>query len=155
MTTGYGLRPGRAVEMLLGLMLLLAFAYLPWIGHSGQNGRPQGAVYRIWPSERLAEDGGTVRLRIYDDVPEEDRAERLQAKTMFGRLGYALWFSTLSAFHIGWRELSVGTWLSRLQPREYALRAQGWPRFISGMQSLLSVYLVAVWALTYFGRPFQ
>jgi hypothetical protein len=61
----------------------------------------------------------------------------------------------LSAFHIGWRELSIGTWLSRLQPREYALRAEGLPRVISGAQSLLSVYLIAIWALTYFGRPFQ
>ena len=59
------------------------------------------------------------------------------------------------AFHIGWRELNIGTWLSRLQPREYALRAQGLPRIISGVQSLISVYLIAIWALTYFGRPFQ
>jgi hypothetical protein len=28
------------------------------------------------------------------------------------------------------------------------------PRFVSGFQSLLSVYLLALWALTYFGRPF-
>jgi hypothetical protein len=37
----------------------------------------------------------------------------------------------------------------------YALRATGWVRVVSGLQSLLSVYLLAMWALTYFGRPFQ
>jgi hypothetical protein len=155
LTTGYGLYPGRALLIMLGLMLLLSFAYLPWIRQQGRTRRPRGAIYRIWPSERLVEDGRTVRLKTYGDVSQEDRAERLQAKTTLGRYGYALWFSALSAFHIGWRELSVGTWLSRLQPHEYGLRAQGWPRFISGVQSLISVYLVAIWALTYFGRPFQ
>jgi hypothetical protein len=28
-------------------------------------------------------------------------------------------------------------------------------RVVSGAQSLISVYLVAMWVLTYFGRPFQ
>jgi len=26
---------------------------------------------------------------------------------------------------------------------------------VSGIQSLLSVYLLAIWLLTYFGRPFE
>jgi hypothetical protein len=54
-----------------------------------------------------------------------------------------------------WRDLNVGTWISRLQPREYTLRATGWVRFVSGLQSLISVYLIALWVLTYFGRPFD
>lgn len=33
--------------------------------------------------------------------------------------------------------------------------ATGWARTVSGIQSLLSVYLLAIWALTYFGRPFE
>jgi hypothetical protein len=28
-------------------------------------------------------------------------------------------------------------------------------RVVSGLQSLASVYLVALWALSYFGRPFE
>jgi hypothetical protein len=67
----------------------------------------------------------------------------------------ALYFSLLSAFHIGWRDLNVGTWLARLQSREYTLSAIGWVRVVSGLQSLHSVYLLALWALTYFGRPFE
>jgi Pentapeptide repeats (8 copies) len=151
----YGLDPWRAFQILLGLMLLLSFAYLPWIGHTRRARTRRGAIYRIWPNERVVDDRGNVRLLTYGDVPERKRAERLEAKGILGRYGYALYFSLLSAFHIGWRELSIGTWLSRLQREEYALRAQGWPRRISGMQSLISVYLVAIWALTYFGRPFQ
>jgi hypothetical protein len=35
------------------------------------------------------------------------------------------------------------------------LRATGWVRFVAGLQSLLSIYLLALWVLTYFGRPFE
>jgi hypothetical protein len=35
------------------------------------------------------------------------------------------------------------------------LRATGWVRTVAGIQSLLSVYLLALWVLTYFGRPFE
>jgi len=66
-----------------------------------------------------------------------------------------LLFSLVSAFQIGWREFNVGNWITRLQPREYTLRATGWVRVVSGVQSLLSVYLLALWVLTYFGRPFE
>jgi hypothetical protein len=67
----------------------------------------------------------------------------------------SLYFSLLSAFHLGWREFNVGTWITRMQPREYTLRATGWVRTVSGIQSLISVYLLALWVLTYFGRPFE
>ena len=78
----------------------------------------------------------------------------LQSSTL-AALGRAAYFSLLSAFHIGWHDLNVGTWIARIQPQEYTLRATGWVRVVSGIQSLLSVYLLAMWALTYFGRPFQ
>jgi hypothetical protein len=67
----------------------------------------------------------------------------------------AFYFSLLSAFNLGWRELNVGDWIARLQTREYTLKATGWVRAVSGLQSLISVYLVALWVLTYFGRPFE
>ncbi|OGR31021.1 MAG: hypothetical protein A2139_08490 [Desulfobacca sp. RBG_16_60_12] len=47
------------------------------------------------------------------------------------------------------------SWTSRIQMREYILRATGWPRSVAGLQSLLSVYLPALWVLTYFGCPFD
>jgi hypothetical protein len=52
-------------------------------------------------------------------------------------------------------KLNVGSWLTRLQSEEYVLRATGWVRSISGLVSLVSVYLLALWVLTYFGRPFD
>ena len=63
--------------------------------------------------------------------------------------------SLLSAFQIGWKELTIGNWITRLVPREYTLRATGWVRVVAGVQSLFSVYFLALWVLTYFGRPFE
>ena len=68
---------------------------------------------------------------------------------------YALFFSVLSAFHIGWKELSVGSWIARLNPSEYTLKATGWVRTVFQRSSLISVYLLALAVLTYFGRPFE
>ena len=68
---------------------------------------------------------------------------------------WGLWFSLLSAFHLGFRELNVGNWLARLQTRECGLQAVGWVRVMAGLQPLFSVYLLALLVLTYFGRPFQ
>ena len=41
------------------------------------------------------------------------------------------------------------------RPITRRLRAKGWVRVVSGVQSLISVYLIAMWVLTYFGRPFE
>jgi hypothetical protein len=70
-------------------------------------------------------------------------------------LGWAAYFSLLSAFQIGYKEFSIGAWLGRAQSRNFSLEGTGWVRSLAGIQSLISVYLLAMWLLTYFGRPFQ
>jgi len=61
----------------------------------------------------------------------------------------------LSTFQMGWREIDVGSWITRIQPRECTLRATGWFRAVSGAQDLFSVFLLALSTLTYFGCPFE
>jgi len=56
--------------------------------------------------------------------------------------------------NIGFEQFTPGDWIRRLQAREYSLEAVGWVRVVAGAQALLSVYLLAMWALTQFGRPF-
>jgi hypothetical protein len=67
----------------------------------------------------------------------------------------ALYFSLLSALRIGYGGFNIGLWITRIQLREYSLRATGWVRVISGLQSLISIYLVALTVLTYVGTPFE
>jgi hypothetical protein len=148
-TTGYGLYPGQALLIIFIVWAVLIVVYIWPIQRRPRSPKPASDIYRIWPSDRIETSRNEVKLGTSAKV------ERLQGKNWWDSFGYAAYFSLLSAFHIGWRDLNVGTWISRMQPREYALRATGWVRFVSGLQSLLSVYLLAIWALTYFGRPFQ
>ena len=70
-------------------------------------------------------------------------------------LGTAFLFSLMSVFNIGFREFNFGRWIRMLQPREFDIRARGWMRTVSGLQSLLGVLLVALSLLSYFGHPFD
>jgi uncharacterized protein YjbI with pentapeptide repeats len=147
-TTGYGLYPRRAIEISAALWAGMILVYF-WPIRLKQRSAQGTGIYQLWPSGRIKTSERGPCLSQSDDV------NLLQSSNTVGAIGYAAYFSLLSTFNIGWRDLNVGTWIARTQPREYALRATGWLRVVSGIQSLLSVYLLAIWVLTYFGRPFQ
>jgi hypothetical protein len=146
--------PGRALWGLLGLIPMFALPY--WIAIKYAN--PRHGIWMMLSEDRLASGSGktaTLKKKAVLIRPPMAKTwrERLMGECRMVRTGLS--FSLLSAFHLGWREYNVGTWIARLQPREYTLRATGWVRTVSGLQSLLSVYLLALWVLTYFGRPFE
>jgi hypothetical protein len=140
--SGYGLYPGRPLWILVGAFAICGFIYVWPILNFSSNPTSHSGIFRDWAKDRVRQDFGTRK------------PERLSQRG-FRAFPYAFYFSLLSAFHIGWRDLNVGNWIARIQPREYSLRATGWVRVVSGVQSLLSVYLIALWALVYFGRPFE
>ena len=154
-TTGWGLFPELSILLLLGGVGVASLIYGLAIVWPWRTTRAVG-VYRIWLKGRIEgiiwPEDRSASIHDRFELAEEEIAERLRG---FYALPYALYFSLLSAFRIGWRGLNVGGWLTGLQPREYSLRARGWVRVVSGFQSIASVYLLAMWALTYFGRPFQ
>ena len=134
----YGLYPGRCLRILALLIPIFALAYIfPIRGNDSDSG-----IYQIWHTERIPKYIGT------------DQPQRLQGKG-WASVGWALYFSLIVACRIGWRDLNLGTWISHLQRREYILKPTGWVRSVAGVQSVLSVYLLALWVLTYFGRPFE
>jgi uncharacterized protein YjbI with pentapeptide repeats len=132
----WGLRPGRALWLLLYLIPLFAIPYILALSFAGKDG-----IWQDWEEKRARKDLG------------QDEPKRLTVGWRKA-IGFGFYFSVLSAFSIGWREFNVGNWIARIQLREYTLRATGWVRTVAGVQSLISVYLVAMWVLTYFGRPF-
>ena len=145
----YGMAPGRALWGLLSF--IPGFALLYWLAL--QHASRRSGLWMIVPADRLTRGRGqkrVVRIR-----PQTAKTWREGLRGEFRLFRTSLYFSLLSAFHVGWREFNVGTWITRMQPREYTLRATGWVRTVSGIQSLLSVYLLALWVLTYFGRPFE
>jgi uncharacterized protein YjbI with pentapeptide repeats len=79
---------------------------------------------------------------------------RLQTTCWCRVVRISLYFSLLSAFNIGWREINAKNLITGMQRRDYALRATGWARSLAGIQSLLSIFLISLWLLTTFGHPF-
>ena len=61
----------------------------------------------------------------------------------------------MSTFNIGFKEFNFGRWIRLLQPRDFDIKAVGWARVVSGIQALVSVGLLALSLLSYFGRPFE
>ena len=138
-TSEFGMSPGRPLWILFVLIVVFSILYMQSVYVPEPN---ESGVWRVWPDDRVHE-------RKNDKEPE--RVDVTGHRVVL----WGLYFSLLSAFHIGWRDLNVGNWIARIHPKEFTLRATGWVKVVSGIQSLISVYLIALWALTYFGRPFE
>ena len=158
LTCQYGMSPGRPLEILGVGLLVFTFPYLLALWSRDR----ETGIWLVLPPDRILGKGDKYPPYKLTHRPPfrplpPGRWARLGARfKRFRRvLRLAFYFSLLSAFRLGWRELNVGNWISRLQKHEYILGATGWPRTVAGFQSLLSVYLVALWALTYFSRPFD
>ncbi len=148
--TQWGMYPGRALRALVVLIGVFSLPYIVALRYPGS-----GRIYRKWGSNNthiVAASPTRSKHRATATTPEG--TEPLQYNWAHAILT-GLQFSLLSAFHIGFREFNVGNWISRLQSRDYTLYATGWVRSVAGTQALISVYLLAMWALTYFGRPFD
>lgn len=137
-TCDWGMTPGRPIAI---LFILLAVLTIPYTVAIRIRNKKDG-IWKVWIPERVRTDLGGKKPEII----------RLRG---FKALRAAFYFSVLSAFNIGWRDFNVGGWIARVQPREYRLQASGWVRSVSGLQSIISVYLLALTILTYFGRPFE
>lgn len=155
-TCHYGMNPGRPLVLLLLLILLFSVPYMIALRAKGRTG-----IWVVRPTDCLqtSVEGGKLRLNAgpYFYPPDADlqRKKRTRLYQLYRITSIGLYFSLVSAFSIGWRDLNIGNWISRIQKREYLFRATGWARTFSGLQSIMSVYLIALWALCYFGRPFE
>jgi hypothetical protein len=142
-TTAYGLHPGHALGLIVLLGAVLTPVYMWAILHPTATSR----IVQVFPEDRLDETAG-------DSAAEKERKKTVQAKTWRDALWPAAYFSLISAANIGFEQFTPGDWIRRLQAREYSLEAVGRVRKVAGAQALLSVFLLAMWALTQFGRPF-
>jgi hypothetical protein len=151
LTCEYGFSPGRPLRIVLWLWLLFSFVYATFMHLSGTSG-----IYfigtRVWRGKSNTQG---IQIRP-EPIPAARWWKRpfLWLRREWRVLRAAMFFSLMSAFNIGFRDINFGRWLRLLTKREYDLKAVGWARTVSGFQSLLSVYLIALWVLSYFGRPF-
>jgi len=158
LTCQYGMAFGRPLKILGVVLLLLT---LPYMLALRCRSRKTGIWLVLMPNRVLGRATKDRPYKLTTRTPFRPLPEKIVARLITKAwralrvLRLAFYFSLLSAFNLGWREFNVGNWISRLQKHEYTLRATGWARTVAGLQSLLSVYLLALWVLTYFGRPFD
>ena len=142
-TANYGMNPFRPILILLALIPAFALVYFVALVKPGAN--------RIWinrPKNAINRD----ELNHWLPVNRIIRGNLL--RRFWRHLRAACWFSLMCAFRVGFREVNIGEWVTRLQPREYILGASGWCRTVTGVQSLISAYLLALSILCIVGRPF-
>lgn len=104
-----------------------------------------------------------TRAGLYLRFPRRHRhpqkPEHIQAKLMptsrRRRIEIAMASSLRSALRLGFQNFDFGRWVRMLQHRDYDIIAIGWPRPVSAVQSLVSIYLVALSILGAFGKPFD
>ena len=147
-TSQYGMSPGRALFIWLYLFLVCSIIYGAFIHSTGESG-----LYRVQHGPQ-----NTIEERLSPrPIPPGPRLRF--AIAVMGRearvAGYALYFSLIIAFSLGVWDIKFGKWLRQFPKTEYDLKPIGWLRPVAAAQAALSVGLLVLWVLTYFGRPFN
>lgn len=120
---------------------------------------PFFAPFYVWAIHReklwIRRPDGAVGQRTFKGwIPVRHLLRGSELRRIWSQIKVALWFSTVCAFRVGYRDVNVGDWITRLQSKEFLLAAKGGYRTVSGLQSLISVYLLALTVLCVIGRPF-
>ncbi|WP_353571577.1 pentapeptide repeat-containing protein [Candidatus Albibeggiatoa sp. nov. BB20] len=159
-TTAYGLEPFRAINILLVSMLFFTLIY--WFALRIDPKHNQFEI--IWQSKIKTHSTrhGITKGNIEPDMRRPFCMKKSKQgwwhaiKYELKVLSIAFYVSLMYAFHIGWRQYNVGTWIRKLQHRDFSLQIRkGWIRIVSGVQSLMGLYLLVIWAFTQYGRPFE
>jgi hypothetical protein len=176
LTCEWGANYLRPLELAGGLSLICSVIY--WIG---MRFAKRSDLYVVATGQRITTAKGKERVfRIGARAPQPDtnpdqlelefpqkqkRSTRTWAalwpatkrllRREFRSLGTTILFSLMSVFNLGFREFNFGRWIRMVQPRDFDIRASGWMRTVSGIQSLLGVVLVALSLLSYLGHPFD
>lgn len=149
MTCDFGLAPGRLIVIFFSIIIVLSIPYyLSFGAHS-----PHAGIIVAWPSRRepnyILEASYQHFIKIH---PHDPWVVRLIKR--YRRVLTAFYFSCLSSVRLGWQDFNLANWISLVQTKEYTFIARGWVRSLAGLQSIVSAYLLVLWALTYFGNPF-
>ena len=153
-TCQYGMSPGRPLMLAVVLWFLCSLLYFVCIHTLGEAG-----LYRVYGQSIRDDPSAPRRVERISPLSTKHSPGPRWFSQFFRRecllLRTSMFFSLMSAFNIGFRDINFGRWLRLLTRQEFDIKAVGWARVIAGWQSLISVYLIALWVLTYFGRPFD
>lgn len=147
----YGLSPTRPLIILLSILLLMSIPYR----FALMKGKHKAGIYLIWPQHQKAKivADDITKIRLYRLNHFKHWQNRLHFEWV--QWQRAFYFSLLSSFKIGWEDFNISNWINQIQTKEFKLQGYGLVKSLAGIQALVSIYLVLLWILTYFGRPFE
>ena len=152
-TSEFGANALRPLKFAGAIWLICTLLYWRSLHREGRSG-----LYLLASGKKLNIGNERLRIRRLRYHPPRGCRGYRYIFRMALREGYAIWtvalVSLMRAFNIGFRELNFGRWIRLLQTREFDIKARGKLRFVSGMQSLLSVGFLALSLLSYFSTPF-
>lgn len=156
LTCDFGAAPARPIKIFLAAILFFAIPYFFALLMPSRHSN----LYVTWKSGRFTAWDKVARQSKQKTLIHLLRHRRGHGvfcviHELFRSVRIAFLFSLISSFQIGWGDFNLSTLISRMQAREYFLSSKGWVRFVAGFQSLTSAYLIILWALSYFGQPFQ
>ncbi|MBU2644808.1 pentapeptide repeat-containing protein [bacterium] len=138
----YGMAPWRPINILLALIPIFSIFY--WVCLFNRS-----KTSTIWIVPASDNENS------YKSIPVNHLYQNRSGITIiFKQFFIAVKFSIYAAFYIGWEDINISAWLYRIQYKDYSFKGTGLVRVMSGIQSLISVYLFALWIFVYFGRPF-
>jgi uncharacterized protein YjbI with pentapeptide repeats len=119
-----------------------------WVTPLGVEPAPKSTVW-LRLLTRLHLKGVWDRLRLFLAA----RSPRVVWEISF--LKAVILFSLISVIDLGFEGFDFGRWVRMLFFTEYDLKARGWLRFVSGLQSLIGLGLLALALLSFFGHQFD
>jgi hypothetical protein len=165
LTCEYGSNLARPWELFLGIWFSCAVVYyLFMLNDKARSGirifedLPYEKLVKLYPAfvERHGERSVKSLVHAVNPFMEDIAFFGFRKIPLRARLvWWALFFSSISSFNLGFRDINFGRWLRRMTRREFDLQPFGWVRLLSGFQALLSVYLIALWLLSFSGMPFK
>jgi uncharacterized protein YjbI with pentapeptide repeats len=152
LTCNYGLSLWRPLALwALGVLIFFPFYCLAFLSRRADTG-----IWLLWPPDRVLKGEGQEQPEKLTTTPRfPPPATGRWARFWWhlrrvGRILYlGFYFSLVSALSLSWREPNAGSIISRLQKKEYVLRPTGWVRTLAGIQSLISAFLLVLWAFLY------
>lgn len=133
LTCDFGYSPMRPLIILAILTFLFAIPYY----FVGKNTRKNCGIFV------KTNKNNTFKMYIH--------CRRKTSRLLFK----SLYFSIISSFNIGTDNFRISNWIKNIQFTKYTIQAKGWVRSVSGIQTLLGIYFILLWLVTYFGNPFE
>jgi uncharacterized protein YjbI with pentapeptide repeats len=181
-TCDYGAAPSRPLILALALALLAVPIY--WLGFRHRWFGAQLLMVEKPAEKEVVTDLGDPQTRPnwrtplgIEDISTQTRLQKLLTRlrlerpvrwlggfiaSFWPRLRWeggffkaVVFFSLISIINLGFSGFDFGRWVRLLFFREYELKAHGWLRMVSGLQSLVGLGLLALSLLSFFGHPFE